>query len=459
VAAAAAFLFGFRRWTARFLQADMGDLAAMILATTPIWFWQAQWIQIDMVFAALLAWSWLSWAGAWLLIKDHANPGYPFEERRWLLGFWLSLALAFLAKGPLALVLTGGVVLAFLAWERDLKFLARMGLAWGLPLLVLVIAPWYVAAALKGGPAYAYQMIVHQNFERALHAWDHIQPWWRYAEYLAGDFFPWCLLLPALGLFLWRSGAAKSPLARFLLVAAVAPFVLLSCSQSKQGKYILMIYPFLALLLAALLQPLAVEAVGPTRVRRIGGILAAGLGLPGLALALLGFFHAGGAKLQAELLPYLGPLRTCAVILLLGALSLAARCIAGEGRHLVREAAMALGLCFLMAGTWGFRALDPHKGYRTWTREVEPLIAGRRVFYWQTIRSGVMVYTDHLMPELSTRAELEALAPGDRLVSMRREWFEDHGGMDDAARARFEILLRVPVGGGEALLIRKKENP
>ncbi len=298
-------------------------------------------------------------------------------------------------------------------------------------------------------------MIIHQNLERALHAWDHIQPFWRYAQYLAGDFFPWSLLLPALALFLWKSGARRSPLARFLVLAAVVPFLLLSCSQSKQGKYILMIYPFLALLLAALLQPLTVEAVGGTRIRRLGGLLAGALAVPGLALAAVTFFHAGGAKVQDHLALYQGPLRVCAVIILLGSLSVVGRIMAHEGRNLVRETALTLGLVFLVAGTWGFHLLDARKGYREWTQAVQPLIRGRRVFFWQTVRSGAMVYTDHLMPELRTFDELDRLGPDDRLVALRRDWDLDMYGLNPGTRRRFDVILRVPVGGGEALLIRR----
>ena len=104
------------------------------------------------------------------------------------------------------------------------------------------------------GADYAYAMIVRQNLDRAFQAWDHIQPWWRYFSYLAADFFPWSLLLPAaIGQLLgrWRSLATVP---RFTLLAWAVPFVLLSFSASKQGKYLLMGYPFLALTVALGLQ-------------------------------------------------------------------------------------------------------------------------------------------------------------------------------------------------------------
>ena len=457
--AAIGFMFGFRAWAARFLQTDLADLAALILGSVSIWIWQAQAIQIDMLFAALLAGSWLAWLGGYLILQGHPARGER-EERRFFLGAYAALALAFLAKGPLALALTLPLLLAFLAWQKDFGALRQVRAGQGLLLGAAIILPWYVAAGIQGGGAYAYQMVVHQNLERALHAWDHLQPPWKYVEYLAGDFFPWTLLLPALVMFLRGSGARRSPAARFLILAVAVPFVLLSCSQSKQGKYILMVYPFLALLLAAMLQPLAVEAVGRTRIRRLGGLLAAGLGVPALALAAVAFCGAGGARLHGQIQPYLGPLRLDAAILLLAALSLAARAWTGEGRHLARETAVALGLVFLVTGTWGFRLLDPLKGYKNWTAAVQPLIAGRQVYYWQTIRSGVMVYTDHLMPELRSREELDrTIGPEQRLVAMDREWNSDAWGLDARARNTFEVLLRMPVGGGEALLLRRRPAP
>jgi len=194
----------------------------------------------------------------------------------------------------------------------------------------------------------------------------------------------------------------------------------------------------------------------PRTAPKTAMVLAAGLGLPALALAAAVWFGAGG-HLQSQLQPYLGPLRWDAAILLLGATSLAARAWIGQGRLLVRETAVTVGLVVLVTGTWGFRLLDPLKGYRNWTAAVQPLIAGRQVYYWQTIRSGVMVYTDHLMPEIRDRAGLERLLePEARLVAMDREWKADAWGMDARAREPFEIVLRMPVGGGEALLLRRR---
>ncbi len=450
VIAAVAFLGAFRRWAARFLEPGVAEPAALILATTPLWFWQSQFIQIDLLFSTLLAWSWFCWLGGYLLLRGPGEETAPGEHRRWFLKAYVWLALAFLAKGPLAPLLSALVLAAFLLWQRDFAALRRASLAPGLGLTLLIVAPWYVAAGLKGGARYAYELIIFQNFERATKAWDHIQPWWRYGEYLLGDFFPWVLLLPALALHLRRERGLGDPAKRFLLLAFLVPFLFLSAVQSKQGKYLLMSYPFLALLLGDLFRQTA-----PSRTRRLGGLLAGGLAVPAAALAALAL-GAGGEKIQAQIAPFLGPLRLMALGMVCGTAFVLIQGLRGAAIRLVHGTALTLGLLYLVGGTWGFRLLDAQKSYRRWTAAVQPMIAGRQVFYWQTIRSGVMVYTDHLMPEVRTAEALERLDPEARLVAQRGEWEQNAWGMTPVLRARFEVLLAVPTGGGEILLLRKR---
>ena len=456
VAAAILFVAAYHRWVRRFLDVETAELGTMILATTPIWFWQAQFIQIDMTFAALLAGSWLSWLGGYLILREHVPSRHEHEARSSFLASYAFLGLAILAKGPLALVLSLVLILAFLAWQHDFQLLRQMRLGMGLLLLLAIVAPWYAAAALKAGPQYAYQMVIHQNLERAMHAWDHVQPWWSYGPYLAGDFFPWSLVLPTLAVLLYRKKDQASPLVRFAILAFSVPFVLLSFSQSKQSKYLLMVYPFLAILMASMFKAWHEDGANLRLQRWAGRLLAVGVWLLAAGALAIACFRMGGHQLQEQIAPYLGPLRLAAAILLLGALLATWHARHGDGRSLVRRTALTLGVLFLAIGTWGFHRLDPAKNYRVWTKVVQPQIAGRNVFFWQTIRSGVMVYTDHHMPELRSIEELGKLGPKDRLVAMRREWEIDARGMNAEKRNEFEVLLSVPIGSDEAMLLKRK---
>jgi 4-amino-4-deoxy-L-arabinose transferase-like glycosyltransferase len=362
-----------------------------------------------------------------------------------------------LAKGPLALVLTALVGAAFLAWQRDWKGLTQVQPWTGLGLLALVILPWYVMARLVGGPVYFHHLVVVQNFDRATQAWDHIQPWWRYFLYVLGDFWPWSLLLPGLAAQLFQSRHSLTSLQRFQILAFLVPFLFLSWVQSKQGKYLLMSYPFLALLTPGLLFERDQGAEGCRPKPWIGRTLVASLWLLALAALALAFAKVGGRKLHEQVAPFLGPLRAGALIALGGSLLVSWRLRQGDLQRLIRDSALSLGLLFLVVGGWGFRQLNDTKDFIRWTAAVAPEIEGRRVFFWQTIRSGAMVYTDHLMPELHSLDELEStLGPEDRLVSQSRVWNQDAWGMNPQTRQRFEVLLRMQTGGTELLLLRKR---
>ncbi len=449
-----AFLLAFQRWGTRFLQAGVARLAVMILAVSPLWFWQSQFIQIDLFFSVLLAWAWLCWLGGYLLargIKPELKAG---EAGRWFLKGYVFLGLAFLAKGPLAAVLSLLVLIAFLAWQRDGGILREMKPGKGLGLFLLVVAPWYVVASLVGGKEYAYALIIHQNFERATKAWDHIQPWWRYFEYILADFFPWVFLLPALGFFLRGSGALRSASARFLTVAFIVPFLFLSWAQSKQGKYLLPSYPFLALLMAGMLQPLAVEGVSAARIRRIGLGLAAALGLIGLALLAVAA-GAGGPKIQTGVAPLRGLVWVLGGLAALGGLSLVGRSLSGQGRHLIPETALTLGLIYFAGGTWGYRILDGRKGYHAWTSAAAPVLEGRKAWFWGEIRSGGMVYMDTLMPEIRLSADLGKVKDEDRIVVIASRWVPGYQGLDAAAMSAFEPVLVQPQGADRWLVMAR----
>jgi hypothetical protein len=74
--------------------------------------------------------------------------------------------------------------------------------------------------------------------------------------------------------------------------------------------------------------------------------------------ALLGFMNLGSGAMQPVLASLRPVAKAEAALLLLGALSVAARSLAGEGRFLVRETALTLGLAFLLAAVWGFPKAD-----------------------------------------------------------------------------------------------------
>src|SRR5207249_3738448 len=98
------------------------------------------------------------------------------------LAFHLLVPLAVLTKGPLAVALVGLVVVVRAVARRSWEPILALRPVRAALLFLIVVVPWFAAAARAGGPDYAYGLIVKQNWERFFHAFDHIQPWWYYLE-------------------------------------------------------------------------------------------------------------------------------------------------------------------------------------------------------------------------------------------------------------------------------------
>src|SRR2546422_501176 len=121
--------------------------------------------------------------------------------------FYLSIGLANLTKGPHGLLIPLLAVLVFLAASRDLVFVRRMGLAWGLPLALLPVALW-VAAYRGTGEPFPLEALVLRLAHRFIRGEHHAQPFYHVLVSLPVEFFPWVVLLPhALWHTFPRSGA------------------------------------------------------------------------------------------------------------------------------------------------------------------------------------------------------------------------------------------------------------
>jgi len=178
------------------------------------------------------------------------------ESRHWMLLCWASLALAVLSKGIVALVLAAGTLAAYAIWARDLRWRRRLQLTRGVPLFLLLTAPWFWLVQSRN-PEFFQFFFIHEHLQRYLtQVHERVQPFW--------FFFPILLfaLLPLIGN--WRSwtltrvertgppGEFRAELFLFLWCAVIAVFF--SLSQSKLPTYVMPMMPPLAVLLAGVTQ-------------------------------------------------------------------------------------------------------------------------------------------------------------------------------------------------------------
>lgn len=215
---------------------------SIMLALTPLFYWQARYLQVDMVFSAALVLALLSF----FQFMESARKGYYYL-------FFVMLALAFMTKGPLAVALAIPVVLFYCASEKKLPLLLGKHTWLGLIAFLLIVVPWYLAVYIREGLPYLYENILRQNFLRFFDAWSHKRPFYYYFTTLPLDFFPWSLFLP-MGLYMAVKGWGKDRGMRFFSIWFVWFFFFLSLSSGKISKYMLPALPALSVIVSGCIE-------------------------------------------------------------------------------------------------------------------------------------------------------------------------------------------------------------
>lgn len=191
---------------------------------------------------------------------------FHFFQQGKMKALWLgyfSLALAFLCKGPIALIVVGAILtLYFLATAGNIKsvFVSILKLKpfLGLALITVINLPWYAAATIGTNGAFFRDFFITQNFGRMVGTVNHQQPFWFYLPVLAGGLFPFNLLYfcaPSLRLRK-QDLAARTKLSKskafivFQTIWALFVLILFSIIKTKLPTYILPAMAPLAVLAA-----------------------------------------------------------------------------------------------------------------------------------------------------------------------------------------------------------------
>lgn len=223
-----------------------GLLAGSILATSLLFFVLTQYLVLDM---ALTFWMTLSLYAASRWIQERT----PERLRRYAMLFALASAGGLLTKGPVAIVLPGGVLALTVLFGRLGNQLRRTPWQGPLSLCALLSAPWFVAVSLQR-PYFFSFFFIHEHVSRFLTTVHHRSaPFYFFIPVLVGGFLPWSVFLPGVARYwLARRGTAlkRDAVGALLVFWVVFIFSFFSLSQSKLPAYLLPIFPALALLVA-----------------------------------------------------------------------------------------------------------------------------------------------------------------------------------------------------------------
>lgn len=212
-------------------------LAVCMLAANASFSLFARRAEIEMVLTALCFMSALC---AWKYI-------FAQGQTHWI---WLSYALlgcALLTKGPVCLLWVTAPVLMYALLTKDPRAFGylRNGLGW---VAMLVIgSSWYIAVGAYEGWV-IWGAVVQEDIVKKIDG-QGAEPWYAYLSYLSGDFFPFWLILLIRPRRLWLRLRNNRALL-MLLCHALFALALFSCFTEKHAKYLLPVYPAIAVLLA-----------------------------------------------------------------------------------------------------------------------------------------------------------------------------------------------------------------
>ena len=244
------------------------------------------------------------WAG-YELLRDWFRPVERVNEggasatppaevanvsRAWWWVFYLALAFAFLAKGPVGwtpLLALGAVKFLLPGVKLNRRFLFIPGV-----LLVLgLVGVWGIPALMRTEGAFFYVGIgkhvvgrslvaLEGHGARSLMTYVVLLPFFFVTIFLT--FFPWALKLPWLVRRLWK---ARDPIDNYLICGTAVVFIVFTIARTKLPHYTLPAFPLLALLLAKNLRdvPKAERFVKRTAVAGACVALLAVLATPFLA--------------------------------------------------------------------------------------------------------------------------------------------------------------------------------
>jgi 4-amino-4-deoxy-L-arabinose transferase-like glycosyltransferase len=229
------------RWLLLIMPTTVGMIGFSHAAATDMLF--SGTLTISMVFAAIIIG----------LTRNNDSPILPGTPWLALLCFGFFLALAVLAKGPAAIILSGAAIFLWAAFTRRLRDAFHCLHPVAIASFCATALPWYILCARRN-PDFFRVFIIEHNFKRFLTPeFQHIQPFWYYFSIVLLAAFPWTVhLIAGVPRVFKISRLELSNHATLLFFLSWSLFTLLffSISKSKLPGYILPALPALLILIS-----------------------------------------------------------------------------------------------------------------------------------------------------------------------------------------------------------------
>jgi 4-amino-4-deoxy-L-arabinose transferase-like glycosyltransferase len=206
------------------------------------------------LFVTTAHWSALELLRDGLTNAPHETATMRHRTLHWWFLFYISLALGFLAKGPIAwtpLLTVGSTVF----YAPNLQLHRRFKFVRGILLMLVIVAAWGIPALVRTHGEFLRIGIGRHVIGRSFgamegHGWDSLGgyvvllPFYFVTVFVS--FFPWSIKLPSLLNRLWRK---RDKIDCYLFSGAAIIFIIFSLLKTKLPHYTLPAFGMLALLL------------------------------------------------------------------------------------------------------------------------------------------------------------------------------------------------------------------
>lgn len=229
---------------ARIYSARAGWLAAVALASSPMWVIGGHINSLDMGLSAFLVAALCSL----LLAQNSSNKTH---SRNWMWACWAFMALATLSKGIIGIAIPGMVFAVYSITAWDWKIWKRLHIINGSILFLAITAPWFVLIAQRN-PEFLEFFFIHEHLQRFTQtAHSRTGPIYFFLPLLLLGFLPWIAQVPGAIAQTWRERNREFSSGWLLTCWFVVILGFFSISQSKLPGYIIPLFPALALIVGS----------------------------------------------------------------------------------------------------------------------------------------------------------------------------------------------------------------
>jgi 4-amino-4-deoxy-L-arabinose transferase-like glycosyltransferase len=381
-----------------FFSARIGLLAAAVLATGARVIWEARWAHIDALFCFFFLLS-IYYAARALLRKGSPNEIFLA---------YVFMGLATLAKGLIGVVLPALLLVLFMIVRRDWRMIAASKLHLGVPIFLLVVAPWVYSVSAATGGKWLADFIYVQHFQRYTASAGHRQPFYYYFTTLPVDMLPWTIFaLPALVAYRQYRKFFADPAKLFFALWFMVVFCFFSASDSKRDLYLMPLLPTVAVFIGCYIDDLAAGRLPQSPLYRVTALIFFGLtAIMGLSLPGATWFLRRDAFWIS--LPV-------AAVLTVGGSFAARYVLRKEPLKVVAATTVMMTAILLCAVLWVFPYVERYKSRRPFSLQVNRIVPSTATLYvYADTMNDFNYYTGReVIPVVGSRDELgELLAAG-----------------------------------------------